>query len=58
MTQSTQGSFVRGLAFTRHAERAEEGNAGLEVVDDDANMVHLFDRHVPSLAGQMCERPS
>jgi hypothetical protein len=25
----------------------------LEVVDDDANMVHLFDRHLPSLAGQM-----
>ena len=44
------GSFDRGLAFTRHAERAEEANGGLEVVDDDANMVHLFDRHLPSLS--------
>ena len=37
----------RRLAFERHAEGGEEGNGGWEVVDDDADMVHSLDRHVP-----------
>jgi hypothetical protein len=45
------GAFDRHLAFERHAEDGEEGNGGWEVVDDDADMVHSLDRHVPSLAG-------
>ena len=47
------GAFDRHLAFKRHAEGGEEGNGGWEVVDDDADMVHSLDRHVPSLAGAM-----
>src|SRR5947208_2297138 len=47
------GAFDRHLAFKRHAEDGEEGNGGWEVVDDDADMVHSLDRHVPSLAGAM-----
>ena len=39
----------RHLAFERHAEGGEEGKGGWEVVDDDADMVHSLDRHVPSL---------
>ncbi len=45
------------LAFTRHAEGGEEGNGGWEVVDDDADMVHSLDRHVPSLVGAMRDCP-
>ena len=45
------GAFDRHLALKRHAEGGEEGNGGWEVVDDDADMVHSLDRHVPSLAG-------
>jgi hypothetical protein len=47
------GAFDWHLAFKRHAECGEEGNGGWEVVDDDADMVHSLDRHVPSLAGAM-----
>jgi hypothetical protein len=47
------GTFDRHLAFNRHAEGGEEGNGGWEVVDDDADMVHSLDCHVPSLAGAM-----
>ena len=46
------GAFDRRLAFARHAEGGEEGNGGWEVVDDDADMVHSLDRHVPGLAGE------
>ena len=45
------GAFHRHLAFRRHAEGGEEGNGGWEVVDDDADMVHSLDRHVPSFSG-------
>ena len=41
------GAFDRHLAFKRHAERGEEGNCGLQVIDDDADMVHPLDRHAP-----------
>jgi hypothetical protein len=46
------------LAVKRHAEGGEEGNGGWEVVDDDADMVHSLDRHVPNLAGAMRDCPS
>ena len=52
------GRIDRHLAFKRHAEGGEEGNGGWEVVDDDADMVHSLDRHVPSLAGAMRDCPS
>src|SRR5690349_7888317 len=52
------GAFNRHLAFKRHAEGGEEGNGGWEVVDDNADMIHSFDRHVPSLAGAMRDCPS
>ena len=51
------GAFDRHLAFTRHAEGGEEGNGGWEVVDDDADMVHSLDCHVPSLVGAMRDCP-
>ena len=51
------GAFDRHLAFKRHAEGGEEGNGGWEVVDDDADMVHSLDRHVPSLVGTMRDCP-
>jgi len=45
------GRIDRHLAFPRHAEGGEEGNGGWEVVDDDADVIHSLDRHVPILAG-------
>ena len=47
------GALDRHLALERHAKGGEEGNGGWEVVDDDADMVHSLDRHVPSLAAAM-----
>ena len=44
-----RGTFDRHLALKRHAECGEEGNGGWEIVNDDADMIHSFDRHVPSL---------
>jgi hypothetical protein len=44
------GALDRPLAFQRHAESSEEANGGCEVVDDDADMVHSLDRHVPSFS--------
>src|SRR5262249_16797155 len=41
----------RRLAFPRHAEGGEKSDSGGEVGDDDADMVHSLDRHVPSIAG-------
>jgi len=46
------------LAILRHAEGGEEGNRGWEVVDDDADMVHSLDGHVPSLAAAIRDCPS
>src|SRR5438128_4155837 len=40
----------RHLAFERHAERGEKSDSGCKVVDDDADVVQSFDRHVPSVA--------
>jgi hypothetical protein len=45
------GAFDRLLAFDRRAEGGQEGNGGWEVVDDDADMVHSLDRHVPRVLG-------
>jgi hypothetical protein len=43
------GALDRHLALKRHAEGGEEGDGGREVVDDDADMVHSLDRHVPTI---------
>lgn len=37
------------LAFERHAEHGEKSDSGCKVVDDDADVVHSLDRHVPSI---------
>ena len=47
----------RHLAFNCHAEGGEESDGGWEVVNDNADMIHSLDRHVPSLAGAMRDRP-
>ena len=47
------GAFDRPLAFKRHAEGSEESNGGWKIVDDDADMVHSLDRHIPSLEWAM-----
>ena len=41
------GPLVRRLALQLHAELGEERLRGLEVVDDDEDVVHPLDRHVP-----------
>ena len=43
------GPLDRHLALKRHAEGGEEGDGGPEVVDDDGDMVHSLDRHVPRI---------
>jgi hypothetical protein len=40
----------RRLAFNRHAEFGEKSDSGCKVVDDDDNVVHSLDSHVPSIA--------
>ena len=47
----------RSFTFLRHAEFFEESDGGWEVVDDNADVVHSLDRHVPSLAGATRDRP-
>ena len=39
-------SLDRRLALQLHTELDEERDSSLEVVDDDADIVHSFDRHV------------
>jgi hypothetical protein len=38
-------ALVRRLAFQLHAEFGEERFGGLEIVDDDENVVHPLKRH-------------
>ncbi len=38
---------LRRLAFQLHAELGKERLGGLEVVDDDENVVHPLNRHIP-----------
>jgi hypothetical protein len=40
-------SFDRYPAFQLHAEFGEESDGGVEVVDDDADIVHALNRHYP-----------
>ncbi len=42
-------SFDHGSPFELEAELAEELDRRCEVVDDDADVVHPFKRHVPNL---------
>jgi hypothetical protein len=37
------------LAFERHVERCEKSDGGWKVVDDDADVVQSFSRHLPGL---------
>jgi hypothetical protein len=47
--RSTPAPLDRHLALKRHAEGGEEGDSDREVVNDDADVVHSLDRHVPSI---------
>jgi len=44
-------SFNRGSPFELEAEFAKEINRRSEVINDDSNVVHSFERHVPNLTG-------
>jgi hypothetical protein len=44
---SRPASFDRHPAFQLHAEFGEEGDGGVEVVDDDADVVHALNRDAP-----------
>ena len=43
------GSLDRRLALQLHAELDKERDGRLEVVDDDADVVHPLNRHLPSI---------
>ena len=49
-------SFDRHPAFQLHAEFGEEGDGGVEIVDDDADVVHALNCHVPEDRGRLRRR--
>src|SRR2546423_9326681 len=42
---------VLGKIASLDSERGEKSDSGCKVVDDDADVIHSLDRHVPILAG-------
>src|SRR6185369_5194597 len=46
---SRPSSLDRHPAFQLHSEFGEEGDGGVEVVDDDADVVHALNRHAPRI---------
>jgi hypothetical protein len=50
-------SFDRGLTFELETELAEEIDRRCEVVDDDADVIHPLNRHVPPLTDVSSLKP-
>src|SRR5918996_195424 len=52
MTRSTHLSLDGRLAFELQAKFVKERNGSLEVFDNDADVVHPLNRHIPSIGQQ------